>query len=256
VRSLALALLLLGLAGGSASARPEHHTRLKTKHGAVHLWTPAGYEQATAATVVYIHGYYTDVDHAWVRHRLARQFRASGLNALFIAIEAPAGDNDGVYWESLEDLLDTVSQSQPVPTGRLIAIAHSGGHRTVTMWLDDPFLDTIALVDAAYNHLELYASWLDASEDHRLIDVGDLTRNQTDAFHSGIPETLVIDRFPKPERGALPDEALHARVVYIKSNMGHMELVTRGIAIPMILRSLAAPLVAEHDRSAPLRPTG
>ena len=65
---------------------------------------PPGYDRATAGTVVYVHGYYTDADGAWREYNLARQFRASHQNALFIVPEAPAGNDDPVNWPALKDL--------------------------------------------------------------------------------------------------------------------------------------------------------
>ena len=47
------------------------HWRLATERGAIHVWTPAGYDAATAATVVFVHGYWIDADEAWTSYRLA-----------------------------------------------------------------------------------------------------------------------------------------------------------------------------------------
>ena len=53
------------------------HWRIDTGGGAVHVWIPGNYDRATAGTVVYVHGYWTDADGAWRDHKLAQQFRAS-----------------------------------------------------------------------------------------------------------------------------------------------------------------------------------
>jgi hypothetical protein len=140
----------------------------------------------------------------------------------------------------------------PLPTGRLVALGHSGAHRTISMWLDEPRLKTISLIDAAYGDLSAYRKWLLAGGDRRLIDVGDLTRSATDSIHEALPETVIVDRFPPPEEGALPGDSQRARVLYVRSYMGHMTLVTGGVAIPMILRALLAPLVDGADRTTPL----
>jgi hypothetical protein len=49
----------------------------------------------------------------------------------------------------------------------------------------------------------------------------------------------VLDHFPTLEEG-MPKTARKARILYIKSDLGHFPLVTGGIAIPMILRTLRA----------------
>src|SRR5262249_17557829 len=91
------------------AAAAGHHGRLATGHGPVHVWAPAGYHADGAATVIYIHGYYTDVDQAWNDHRLAEQFALSALNALFIVPEAPAHARNSVSWPELTTLLTAVA---------------------------------------------------------------------------------------------------------------------------------------------------
>src|SRR5215470_960454 len=72
------------------------HWKIKTDSGFIHVWRPKGYEPRSAATIVYVHGYYTDADTAWTKHRLVEQFDASGKNALFIVGEAPASSDEEV----------------------------------------------------------------------------------------------------------------------------------------------------------------
>lgn len=250
---LALTLLVLAPQARADPTRAERHLRVRSPHGAVHVWSPSGYDPTSAATVIYVHGYFADVDGAWSGHHLVAQFRASGLNALFVACEAPNDASQPVAWTSLGELLALVRRATgALPNGRVVAVGHSGAHRTLVRWLDEPRLDTIALVDAAYGDLSAYDAWLDARADRRLIDVGDITRAATDVFHEALPETFVIDRFPPPERGTLPLDALAARIVYVRSYMGHMALVTGGVALPMVLRAVAAPLVEHARRDAPL----
>lgn len=244
-------LVLLGMCRvAAAGSAPERHDRFRSQHGPIHVWTPAGYARATAATVVFVHGYFTTIDLAWARYHLAAQFRASGINALFIACEAPSSQRDPVSWRSLDDLLRVVAaRVGKLPEGRLVVVGHSGAHRTLVGWLDEPRVDTLALVDAAYNDLSVYRAWLEARPTRRLIDVGDLRRAVTDAFHSDLPGTVVVDRFPPREQGTLSPQVQDARVVYVRSFMGHMQLVTGGVAIPMILRALDVPLVGGLDRA-------
>jgi hypothetical protein len=219
--------------------------RLTTPHGPVHVWTPKRYKPRRATTIVYVHGYYVNVDEAWDRYHLPTQFAASGIDAMFIAPEAPAGGGQAVSWTSLKELLDTVEKSieQVMPGRRTVAVGHSGAYRTLLTWLDEPELDTVVLLDAAYGEIEQFRKWITADDKHRLINVGDLsTREWTDRLHASLPETVVLDNFPSIEDG-LPREASRARILYIKSTLGHFPLVTGGIALPMILRSLRAPRV-------------
>ena len=53
---------------------------------------------------------------------------------------------------------------------------------------------------------------------------------------------MVLDHFPSVEEG-LPKNASRARILYIRSALGHFPLVTGGIALPRSLQALRAPRV-------------
>jgi hypothetical protein len=248
-------ILLVGWIGlRTADAAAPHHLRFKTAHGPVHVWSPANYDQDTAGIVVYVHGYFTNVDRAWRQHRLPEQFAASSINALFIACDAPDGIRDNVKWESIEDLLAVTKEHLPdgLPTGRVVVVGHSGAHRTISSWLDEDRIDTIVLVDALYGEPEKFHAWLEASPERRLIDAAVLTRPWSDALHATLPDTLVFRKFPPARTGRL-EGARKARVVYVHSQHDHMRLVTGGIALPMLLRAVTLPTVAHASRRAPIR---
>lgn len=250
------ALVLVALLAGLADAGPrrERSLRFATDSGPVRVWMPRGYDPATAGIVIYVHGYFTTVDGAWRRHRLPRQFAASGLNALFIACEAPRGPDDPVAWDSVDDLLDRVADNVdlPLPDGPVVAVGHSGAHRTLWAWLDDDRLDTLALLDAMYGEPEPLLAWLDEDDDHRLIDVARLARPEAEELHAQLPDTVVFDGFPSRRRGRVKG-ARDARIVYIPTSIDHMPIVTGGHALPMTLRALRLPTVRGVSRTSPIR---
>ena len=250
------ALVVVALLAGLADAGPRRARTLRfaTENGPVRVWMPRGYDPATAGIVIYVHGYYTTVDRAWRQHRLARQFAASGLNALFIACEAPTGPEDRVAWESSADLLARVAENvdRPLPDGKVIAVGHSGAHRTLWTWLDDERLDTIALIDAMYGEPEPLLAWIGEDEQRRLIDVARLAQPEANALHAELPETVVFDGFPSRRRGRLPG-ARDARIVYVPTSIDHMPLVTGGLALPMTLRALRLPMVRGVSIRTPIR---
>ncbi|HEU0030322.1 MAG TPA: hypothetical protein VFQ53_06815 [Kofleriaceae bacterium] len=248
--SVLLWLCLVATATAQADGR---HVRLRTAHGPIHVWSPADVSADDAGIVVYIHGYYTTVDRAWSQHRLAAQFEQSGVNALFVACEAPDGPRDPVRWSSLPALLSEVRRQlgTELPTGRVVVVAHSGGHRTLSRWLGDDTADAVVLVDAFYGELPHLRDWLARSDDHRLIDAAALTRAWTEPMHAELTETLVFDAFPAPEAAQLAG-ARDARIVYVRSQHDHMQLVTGGIALPLLLRASQLPAVREGALDAPL----
>lgn len=231
--------------------------RLETANGPVHVWVPAGYHADGAATVVYVHGYYTDVDKAWVNHRLPQQFALSGVNALFIAPEAPSGSRQKVHWPSLADLLVEVQRGTGVtrPMGATVAIGHSGAYRVLLAWMDYPGLEHIVAMDAMYGEVDAWSEWVAASPSHRLIQIGDDTVRWTEELAAvaaaGGATVATIDRFPE-DPAELPDEAVAAQVLYIRSQLGHMPLVSAGLGLPFVLRLMPAEILPDAPWREPL----
>lgn len=223
-----------------------HHWRLDTARGVVHAWAPADYDAATAATVVFVHGYWINVDGAWASYRLPQQFALSGINAIFIVPEAPWAKWAPIVWPSLTELVRTVADQIDIamPAKRLVAIGHSGAYRTLAMWLADPMLDTIALLDALYVEVGLLP-WMRASEQRRLVNIVYETGRVSGYLHRRLPSTQRVDGLP---REGLPD----ARILYVRTDVGHWELVTGGVALPLALRAIGVPLVASAPLDLPL----
>lgn len=252
---------------GTATATAAHplttavaagrHERLATDHGPVHVWIPAGYHADGAATIVYVHGYYTDVDQAWTGHQLPEQFALAGVNAVFIACEGPSGSRDPVAWRSLGDLVQTVVSDTGVtpPMGPLVAMGHSGAFRTLAPWLEEPRLDHVVLIDALYEHVDTFRRWVRSSPRHRLIDVGEHTIRWAEELARGLSEDGVapvyVDRFPASER-EWPAGVRHARAVEVRAQFSHMQLVQDGVVIPMVLRLLPVEVLADAPWDQPL----
>jgi hypothetical protein len=226
--------------------RAGRHWRLDTSRGAVHCWAPADYDAASAATVVFVHGYWIDVDTAWASYRLAEQFALTGINALFIAPEAPSGKWAPIAWPSLTELVTTVGYGIDVamPTRRLVAVGHSGAYRNIGAWLASPALDTVVLLDAAYTEFGLLP-WVRASSQHRLVNIVYETGRFSDYLHWRLPSTKRVNGLPT---GALPE----ARILYVRTDVGHWTLVTDGVALPLALRAIDVPAVASAPLDLPL----
>lgn len=229
--------------------------RIDGPRGPIHVWIPASYRAETAATVIYVHGYYSTADTAWTGHRLPAQFALSALNAIYIAPEAPSMQKVAVNYPDLTELLRIVEHHTGVPRGHAltVAVGHSGAFRTLERWLDEPLLDQLVMIDAMYGDEELIVNWYRTSERHRLIMVGQDTVLGTEAVAQKLPEVLTLDRFP-PAYELWPDEARTARLVYVRAQFGHMPLVTDGIVIPSLLRLLPIERLADLPWQQPLGP--
>lgn len=206
--------------------------RVETDRGPVYVWIPDGYDPATAATVVFVHGYHVDVDEAWAAFRLPQQFALSGRNAMFIVPSSPRGKADPIVWPSVNALVASmaVRLGIPMPTARLVAVGHSGAYRTLAEWLTSPTLDTIVLLDAVYGEYR-FAPWARADPQRRLVNIAYETARFSEQMHRTLPGTVRVQGLP---RDGLPE----ARIVYATTDVGHWPLVTEGVALPLALRAL------------------
>ena len=217
------------------------HWRLLTPKGPVHVWQPRGYDPATAGTVIYVHGYYTNVDGAWVQHALAEQFAASKVNALFIVPEAPSGGNDEISWPVLAELLAEVER-QLVGTkahGPIVAAGHSGAWRTLGGWTEDKDagVETFILLDALYGMEDKFQSWLEqhpGANQPRMTLVSKDTASHVPPFLEKISGAKRRATLPESYKDLTVAER-NVPVLEIRSDLGHMEIVTSGKVLPVLL---------------------
>jgi hypothetical protein len=227
-------------------ANAGRHWRFETERGPIHVWIPADYDAKTAAAVVFVHGYFTDVDTAWTEYRLAYQFALSGINAMFIAGSSPANKHDTIVWPSITGLLASVAARIDVamPTKRLAAVGHSGAYRTLATWLTATQLDTVVLLDALYGEYR-FMPWVRESARHRLVNIAYETDHYSDWMHRWLPSTKRVEGLPLE---GFPD----SRIVYAKTDVGHWQLVTDGVALPLALRAIGVPQLAAPPAHLPL----
>ena len=215
------------------------HLRVETEHGPVHLWRPANYDPRTAGMMIYIHGYFTSVDQTWTDDHLATQFSGSGRNALFLAIEAPQSSSEDVSWGSLEDLLRTIEDRVPfpLPRGPLVVVGHSGAYRTLLLWLGDPRVQYVILLDGMYSGQSEFRYWLrphPPAKPHRMVLVSIDTRWQSNRFARRTSGTVRRSYIPAKASSFTLRES-HARLLYLRSQYGHGEIVSSGMVIPALL---------------------
>ena len=215
------------------------HFRITTSRGAVHVWVPPGYDRETAGTVVYVHGYYTDADGAWRDHDLARQFKASHQNAMFIVPDAPSGNDDDVKWPALKDLRRAVTRANiHLPDGPVVVMGHSGAFRTVMQWVDHRLVDQIILLDALYAGEAAFDEFIASgkrADDHKLIVVAASTAEGSASFAHRYKFAVAREHMPSSSGGFTRRER-GAKLLYIRSQFEHMAIVTSGKVIPTLLR--------------------
>lgn len=222
------------------------HWRFETKgSGPVHVWIPPGYDPATAGIVIYVHGFYTNVDKSWNERGLAEQFAATKRNALFIVPEAPAYGSQRVHWNSPYDLIVSVRERTKVqrPWGPLIVLGHSGAHRTIRRWLSYRSLNHIILLDGMYGHAEKYMSWLAQPKSHhenRLMIIAIDTLPWSEPLWHTRKDMVAMDHVPT-NLAEVPQSARNARLLYLRSQHTHMQLVLNKQTIPVLLQLTRLP---------------
>jgi hypothetical protein len=218
-----------------------------TPRGAIHLWVPPRYDAVTAGLLVYVHGLYINVDNAWTAHRLAEQFAASKKNAVFVACEAPVEGLDQPLWDSLPELVDTsleflrTTKTFLPQVPDVIVVGHSGAYRSIVLWLDDPTLRHVVLVDGLYGNEDEYSAWIDGSVrgddgawSRQLTLVAESTYRWVEPFVSQYDDVVFRPAIPDT-LGAFNGAERRARILYMPSQYEHMALVTEGRALPVLL---------------------
>ena len=213
--------------------------RIKTPKGPVYVWIPPGYDRDTAGMVVYIHGYGTSADGAWKHHKLPQQFRNSRQNAMFIVVDGPSSNAASIKWHALGKLKTAMRRGGiRLPDGPAIVVAHSGGFRTVAKWLDNRLLAQVILLDALYGRKKAFAEFIDSgkrAQHHKLIIIAAGTVANARAFAKKYRYAVVRDKIPTSYAKFTKRER-RAKLLYLRSQYGHGQIVRGGKVIPLILR--------------------
>ncbi len=217
---------------------PDHPWRILTEHGPVYVFGLPREGKLdlpkNSEVIVYVHGYWENVDQIWRNHHLAEQFRQSGRQALFVLPEAPLENADNVHWPNLRELLQAIRNTGiRVPQGPVTAIGHSGAYRTLVSWLGESILRQVILIDGLYANEDAFANYVQQKRG-QLIMVGAQTNARGLRFGHRFQQTHYYRELPQ----AFSDADRRASLIYISSQRGHWELITDGVVIPQLLKQL------------------
>ena len=216
------------------------HWRINAKEGVVHVWRPRGFRRKRGGIVVYVHGYRNSADKTWANRAMAEQFRKSRQNALFIVVDAPSSPRDKVKFPALTKLFAVVQRYTRLrlPRGHIVAIGHSAAYRTIVNWLDYRYLDHVILVDALYAKGPQFYGWMEThkyKDWHKLIVISYDTLSQTKRFLSKFKHVVKRKRFPE-RYSQFTKSQKRGRILFIRSQYGHRQLITSKRVIPLLLR--------------------
>lgn len=206
------------------------------KSGPVHVWSPKNLKRG-APIVIYLHGFFTDVDAAVTEHHLTAQFRDSGRQALFIVPETRSGPRDDLLWTELPTLLKEVEKRTrlKLPTGPIVLLGHSGAYKAIAGWLKEPRVTQVLLVDGLYANEPDFEKWLDTAG-NQLVLVSFETRLRSE-WLTKKRKAVELDTLPWLYDD-LPAATRTAPLVHVQSErMEHMQLVTDGRLLPWLLHA-------------------
>jgi len=206
------------------------------KNGPVHVWSPRNVKRG-APIVIYLHGFFTDVDAAVREHHLTAQFRDSGRNAVFIIPETRSGARDDLLWPELPKLLAEVEKrtKTKLPAGPIVLLGHSGAYKAIAGWLREARVTQVLLVDGLYGNERDFETWLD-TPGNQLVLVSFETRLRSE-WLSKKRKAIELDTLPWLY-DELPMSTRTAPLVHIQSErVEHMQLVTEGRLIPWLLHA-------------------
>jgi hypothetical protein len=105
-------------------------------------------------------------------------------------------------------------------------------------WVDHKHVAQMILLDALYGGETEFDDFIGTgkrADEHRMIAIGSDTAEETEDFADKYPFAVVRDKMPDSISGFTKKEK-KAKLLYVKSQYGHMEIVTGGKVIPLLLR--------------------
>src|SRR5262249_2182885 len=125
-----------------------------------------------------------------------------------------------------------------LPKGPIVVLAHSGGFRTAARWTEAGLIRQLCLIDGLYSsQVDRFRTWLKdqpASMTHQLVLTSTQTADRSDVFAQQFEDAIKRDTIPD-DVSALGPDPTKARLIYMRSQYEHMELVTGGKVIPLLL---------------------
>lgn len=146
------------------------------------LVVPAGLRMGnTVDLVVWFHGWHNSIDTALQFYGLARQFAASGRNAVLVLPEAAknAADSyggkmrqEGMFQLLVGDVLGELKKNGVIPpdarAGHIVLAGHSGAYSVMADILEHggQAVEEVFMFDALYGRLNTFTRWAEAGGHH------------------------------------------------------------------------------------------
>jgi hypothetical protein len=215
------------------------------RDSSVAIFIPKGFKQGESTNfVIYIHGWYNNIDSTFAQFRIAEQITDSKINAILIHPEGPKNAPDsfgGKLEESdgfkrlMDAVLDILVKDTKIKNkniGSIILAGHSGAYRVMSFILLDggltQYIKEVYLFDALYGQTEKFTYWLDHS-DGRLIDIyteDGGTKQESRNFMTNL-QALGYPFLSRKESDVSTNDLLRNRIVFISSNLKHNDVISK-----------------------------
>lgn len=209
----------------------------------VALFIPKGFSpKKRVDLVIYLHGWYNNIDSACAQFRLIEQFSDAMKNAVFVFPEGPkdAPDSFGGKLEDKDGLKNFVSdvvkylkekkKITRTNIGNIILAGHSGAYRAISFCLMrggvTKNISDVILFDALYGQTEKFAYWIDHSKGRFITiytnDGG--TKNETENLRADL-DGWGISYVGKEESEITTNDLKTNRLIFVHSELTHNEVI-------------------------------
>ena len=208
----------------------------------------------TVDLVVWFHGWHNNVDTALQFYGLARQFAASGRDAVLVLPEAAknAADSyggkmrqEGMFQLLVADILDELKRNKAVPAnavaGRIVLAGHSGAYSVIADILEhgkQP-VDEVWLFDALYGRMNTFIRWAEDGN-HHFVHWFTNTGYGPDKMSDSMMLRLRQDKIPfgLSEEASVDDAVLkNNRILFVHSPREHNVIISSPDDFALLLRN-------------------
>jgi len=208
----------------------------------------------TVDLVVWFHGWHNNVDTALQFYGLARQFAASGRDAVLVLPEAAknAADSyggkmrqEGMFHLLVADILAELKRNKAVPgnavAGRIVLAGHSGAYSVIADILEhgrQP-VDEVLLFDALYGRLNTFTQWAETG-DHHFVHWFTNTGYGPDKMSDSMMLQLRRDKAPfgLSEEASVDGAVLkNNRILFVHSPREHNVIINNPDDFALLLRN-------------------
>jgi hypothetical protein len=205
--------------------------------------------------IVWFHGWHNNIDTAVRFYDLAKQFVASGRNAILVLPEAAKNAADsyggklqqkGMFRSLLTDILHELTSKKIAPDNayvdRVVLAGHSGGYQVIADILKngDVPINEVFLFDALYARLETFGNWIAQDTNHHYVNWYTNYGGGTDEMSDSLMNRLKTNNvsFKLLEESDLKPEVIsNNRILFVHSTREHNVIINNPDNLELLLRN-------------------